>query len=54
MFAYCTKCDYDSGDKDDLLELEEKVKEDGGVLCADMDTPEQCPKCGALGTMCVD
>lgn len=54
MFAYCTKCSYDSGDQEDLLKLEEKVKEDGGVLCADIDIDDQCPKCNAKNTLRVD
>lgn len=51
MFVYCDKCNYDSGDRDTMKELEEKVKEDGGVFNTGND---KCPKCESLNSLRVD
>lgn len=43
MFAYCKRCDYDSGDCSTMKELRRKVKDDGGKLDKNNNV---CPKCG--------
>ena len=51
MFVYCDKCDYDSGDKETLDELRQKVKDDGGSFG---NGKSVCPKCNAKDTLGVD
>lgn len=45
MFVYCTKCGYDSGDKDTKQELAKKVLKDGGLMfCTKQGWYIECPK----------
>ncbi len=55
MFVYCNNCRYDSGDKNNISELKEKVKNDGGNLSTGDDIePSICPNCLGKNTLSVD
>ena len=52
MFAYCSEgCGYDSGDKENMDELKQKVEQDGGKLAYGESV---CPKCNAVDSLSID
>lgn len=46
MFIYCSKCKYDSGDRDSMQELADKLELDGGEAYFTKDGWQfECPNC---------